>query len=190
MSHCRDRSRPPRTLLIFDEREHPLTVSQVQMLLSSWFIFSPTSLFLSTWLPNSACSSFLPSSLPLLPSSLPLLPAFIYLLLPHPPSSSSSLTHPPPHPIFYFLFLSSHTPLLPPSPPPCTPTSLPPPPPPPPPSPLYLQCEEVPPHYADYTPDHKLIYKFIKTLFHAAQVSDCKEKPCIISFLCLSAAHS
>jgi hypothetical protein len=34
-----------------------------------------------------------------------------------------------------------------------------------------LTREEVPPHYADYTPDHKIIYKFIKTLFHAAQLT-------------------
>ena len=34
-----------------------------------------------------------------------------------------------------------------------------------------LKREEVPAHYADYTPDHKLIYKFIKTLFHAAQLT-------------------
>ena len=33
-----------------------------------------------------------------------------------------------------------------------------------------LTREEVPAHYGDYTPDHKVIYKFIKTLFHAAQV--------------------
>jgi len=32
------------------------------------------------------------------------------------------------------------------------------------------QKEEVPPYYGDYTPDHKVIYKFVKTLFHAAQV--------------------
>ena len=35
---------------------------------------------------------------------------------------------------------------------------------------IHSQKEEVPPHYGDYTPDHKVIYKFIKTLFHAAQV--------------------
>ncbi len=33
------------------------------------------------------------------------------------------------------------------------------------------QKEEIPSHYGDYTPDHKLIYKFIKTLFHAAQLT-------------------
>lgn len=35
---------------------------------------------------------------------------------------------------------------------------------------LSPQRDEVPPHYGDYTPDHKIVYKFIKTLFHAAQV--------------------
>ena len=35
---------------------------------------------------------------------------------------------------------------------------------------IHSQKDEVPPHYGDYTPDHKVIYKFIKTLFHAAQV--------------------
>ncbi|XP_064388947.1 cyclin-Y-like protein 1 [Halichondria panicea] len=34
-----------------------------------------------------------------------------------------------------------------------------------------LTKEEIPSHYGDYTPDHKLIYKFIKTLFHAAQLT-------------------
>lgn len=33
-----------------------------------------------------------------------------------------------------------------------------------------LQRDEVPSHYADFTPDNKIIYRFIKTLFHAAQV--------------------
>lgn len=34
-----------------------------------------------------------------------------------------------------------------------------------------LTKEEVPVHYGDYTPDHKVVYKFIKTLFHAAQLT-------------------
>ena len=34
-----------------------------------------------------------------------------------------------------------------------------------------IQSSPVPDHYADYTPDHKLIYKFIKTLFSAAQLT-------------------
>jgi hypothetical protein len=37
-----------------------------------------------------------------------------------------------------------------------------------------LTRDRVPDHYADFTPDHKIIYKFIKTLFHAAQLtSEC-----------------
>lgn len=34
-----------------------------------------------------------------------------------------------------------------------------------------LTRDRVPDHYADFTPDHKLIYKFIKTLFSAAQLT-------------------
>lgn len=34
-----------------------------------------------------------------------------------------------------------------------------------------LTKEEVSAHYADYTPDHKVIYKFVKMLFHAAQLT-------------------
>lgn len=34
-----------------------------------------------------------------------------------------------------------------------------------------LTREEVPATYADYTPDHKIIYKFIKTLFSSAQLT-------------------
>ena len=35
---------------------------------------------------------------------------------------------------------------------------------------VLLQRDEVPSHYGDFTPDNKIIYRFIKTLFHAAQV--------------------
>lgn len=37
-----------------------------------------------------------------------------------------------------------------------------------------LTRDEVPSHYGDFTPDNKIIYRFIKTLFHAAQLtSEC-----------------
>lgn len=45
------------------------------------------------------------------------------------------------------------------------------------------QREEVPVHYGDYTPDHKVIYKFIKTLFHAAQVCISSSQYTIMLFI-------
>ena len=110
MCNYRDRNRPPRTLPIFDEKQHPMTVTFALLPpppLSLLLFLSPAICVVSV------CITFFTGLGIVIPLSRTIVPRHLLLT---------------------------------------------------------LQRDEVPAHYGDFTPDHKVIYKFIKTLFHAAQV--------------------